>query len=203
MSLVILDAMEKENGISDLLERVLKEGREKVSHFKLKDMNILHCRACEGCAFKSPGKCIFNDDMHHILRALARCSTIIILTPIKFGGYPSRLKKAIDKIALLALPSYIVKDGRLLHPSRYGFKTLVGIGVTEKEVPGQEESFKRLVENNAVNLQYACKTLVLKASEDRLKIEQELEKLMGNVIKPRSVDQNGIVSCNKIQEVQQ
>lgn len=175
MSIVILDALEKDDVLSDTIKHALEVKGEDVLHFKLTDLNVLPCRACGACGFKSPGKCVVNDDVHDVLKAAARCSLMVMVTPVKFGGYSSCLKKVVDKIANLALPSYTVKYGHLLHPSRYGSKALIGIGVLENHSIDREESFKRLVEHNALNLQYKCRALVFKSFEDKGKIRSEIE----------------------------
>ncbi|MEA4845850.1 MAG: hypothetical protein VB106_01310 [Clostridiaceae bacterium] len=89
MSIVILDAMDEQNNISSILKETLTEAGQEIISFKLKDMNILPCRSCGACGFKSPGKCVIQDDSHEVLRAIARGSTILMLTAIRFGGYTS------------------------------------------------------------------------------------------------------------------
>jgi multimeric flavodoxin WrbA len=181
MSIVILDAMEDGNKISDGLKEELQIAGIEYSDFKLKDMNILHCRSCGACSVISPGKCVQKDDSHEIMNAIARCSTFITLTPIRFGGYSSTMKKALDKLMSLCLPFYTVKDGHLLHPARYGTKTMVGIGVYEGTSADQEGCFRKLVENNALNLQYEYRTLILKPSMTMDSIKTEISSLLKEV----------------------
>ncbi len=181
MSIVILDAMEGGNNISSNLKEVLTDTGNEIISFELKNMNILPCRSCGACGFKSPGKCVLQDDSHEILRAIARCSTFIMLTPIRFGGYTSTLKKAVDKFMSLGLPLYEVKNGHLLHPARYGSKCIIGIGVYDGDSKDQETCFSRLVENNALNLQSSYRTLILKPSYDAEKLKQEISSLLKEV----------------------
>ncbi len=181
MSMVILDAMEGSNSISDKLRDSVLQKSEEFSYFELRDMKILPCRSCGICGFKSPGKCVFKDDMHEILYAMAKSSTIILLSPVRFGGYPSSLKKAIDKFALMALPSYTVKHGHMVHPARYGSKTLLGIGVQGAASKEREESFKSLVEHNALNGQFEHKAIVLNTSGDIESINQSIDNLLKGV----------------------
>lgn len=179
MSTVILDAMECESSASKELKEVLEERGEGLAYFRLEDMDIVPCRSCGACGFKSPGKCIIKDDMHGIMQAIAKSSMLIMLTPVRFGGYSSCLKKAADKFMNLCLPTYTVKNEHLLHPARYGNKSLIGIGIYEGSSKDQEESFKKLVGNNALNLQYTHKTLIIKPFEDMERIRQAI----GNVLK--------------------
>ncbi|MCX8130883.1 MAG: NAD(P)H-dependent oxidoreductase [Clostridia bacterium] len=174
MSIVILDAMESENYISEALVETIRDRGIEPLHFKLENMEILQCRSCGACSFKSPGKCIVKDDMHDILREIAKCSVLIMLTPIRFGGYSSNLKKAADKLMHLCLPTYTVKYGHLLHPARYGTKFMLGIGVYAGNSKDEESSYKRLVENNALNVQYKHKAIVLKQSEDIAEVKEKV-----------------------------
>ncbi|MCC5910867.1 MAG: flavodoxin family protein [Clostridiaceae bacterium] len=178
MSIVILDGMERENNTSSMFERVLKENLEKTFYFKLRDMNIAPCSCCESCSYTTPGKCVVNDDAHEILKTIAKSDTVILLSPIRFGGYSSCLKKIVDKFMLLILPSYRLKKGYLLHPARYGKKILIGIGVAEDVLKEQEENFEKLVEHNAHNLQYPYKTHILRSSEEIEKAEDEVNSIL-------------------------
>lgn len=181
MSIVVLDAMEGENNISIILKEKLLQADKAAAYFKLKDMNILPCRSCGACGYKSPGRCVLKDDSHEILGAIAKGNMLVMLTPIRFGGYSSTLKKATDKFMSLCLPSYTVKHGHLLHPARYGSKFLVGIGINEGVSGEQEESFKKLIEYNALNLQATYKALVLKPSEAIERVDQEISSLFREV----------------------
>lgn len=181
MSSVILDAFESEKSIGNTLKRLLEEKGQEFSHFKLKDMNILPCRSCGSCGVKTPGKCVLDDDMHGIMRAIAPSSLIIMLTSIRFGGYSSQLKKVLDRTMVMGLPLYIVKDGHLLHPMRYGKKSLLGIGLAEENLQGQEENFRTLVARNALNMQFACNTLIFKPSDDMTIIKREMESALKEV----------------------
>lgn len=181
MSIVLLDATEDKNPISERLRERLQQAGSRLEFFKLKDMDIQPCRSCGACGFISPGKCVVKDDSHKILKAIAESDVFFMLTPIRFGGYNSILKKAVDKFMNLCLPSYMIKDGRLLHPDRYGKKYLVAIGIDESATGEQGKSFRRLVENNALNLNAAHKAIVHRASEDYEVFDQEIDKLLKGV----------------------
>ena len=101
--------------------------------------------------------------------------------PVRVGGYPYMLKKAADKFMHLCLPSYTIKYGHLLHPARYGSKTLLGIGVQHEDSKEREQSFKRLVENNGLNLQYEHKAVVLNFTGDIESITQDIDNLLKGV----------------------
>ncbi|WP_157949991.1 flavodoxin family protein [Vallitalea okinawensis] len=174
--------MKNLNPLGTWLSNFFCKKNEEYAYFRLEDMHISPCRSCGACGHKTPGRCVIEDDMPEILRGYATCDVVIMLTPITFGGYSSLLKKAVDKLALTALPLYMVKNGHLLHPSRYGSKTLIVIGVVEKEIPAQVGCFKTLVENNALNMLSSAKALIYRSLEDLKVIETEVANALMEVI---------------------
>ena len=87
MSAVIIDAMEKGSFISKAVVDRCRENEKDISLFKPADMNILPCRSCGACEYKSPGKCVIKEDMDDILRSIAKGNILVMLTQIRFGGY--------------------------------------------------------------------------------------------------------------------
>lgn len=181
MKIVLLDAMEGENNASEKLRELLLQADDKPACFRLRDMDIQPCRSCGACGYKSPGKCVIKDDSHEVLKAIAGSDMFVMLTPIKFGGYNSILKKAVDKFMSLCLPSYMLKDGRLLHPARYGSKFMAVVGIDGSASGEQEKSFRKLVENNALNLHASYEVIVLKSPEDTGALEREMSLLLKEV----------------------
>ena len=77
----------------------------------------------------------------------------IYLDNITFGGYSFLLKKIIDRTMILGEPFYVNRKGHLLHPMRYGNKTLIVIGLAEKENTEEEADYRMLVARNGMNMQ--------------------------------------------------
>jgi multimeric flavodoxin WrbA len=182
MSIVVLDGMEGSNAVSDKIKEMLSQSGKEYSYFELKAMNILPCRSCGACGFKSPGKCVLKDDSHDVLRAIAKCSTMVMLTPIRFGGYSSNLKKIVDKFMTLGLPSYTVKNGHMLHPMRYGSKAIIGVGVYDGDSEEQKASFRKLLEHNAFNMSSEFKAYILKPSRDTGELEQQINSMVKEAV---------------------
>ncbi|MCX7711472.1 MAG: NAD(P)H-dependent oxidoreductase [Clostridia bacterium] len=175
MKAVIQDAFEEENFISGVAKRIVSECNIEYTYFRLKAMNILPCRGCNVCTYKTPGECVFKDDMPAISRAAASSSLTIKVTPIRFGGYPSLLKRVVDKGPLSAVPYLVVKNGRFFHPPRYGRKSLIVIGFSEKEDLQREENFKAIVAGNAYNMQAPYhKAIIIHSPEETKTLEREL-----------------------------
>jgi len=184
LSIVLLDARENNSNIGVIVstfKKLFEERGEVINYFLLKDMNILPCRSCGACSFISPGKCVIKDDIHEIMRAIAKCNIYIFITPIRFGGFSSQLKKVVDRTMPLGLPLYVVRKGHMLHPMRYGHKFILAVGITEEKYSGQEENFSNLVGRNAVNMQASHRTLVLESTDDKENIENRISDLIRGV----------------------
>ncbi|MCR6544156.1 flavodoxin family protein [Dehalobacterium formicoaceticum] len=184
MNTVILDGFNCENPFSKYLTKQLAAKGEVFSVFRLKDMNILPCTSCGSCGCQTPGQCVIKDDMSQILRAMASSKVMILLTKVRFGGYSSLLKKAMDRTMPIGLPFYIKEDGHLLHSMRYGRKHIIAIGMLpQQNHPGHEQNFRRLVAANALNMQSSCSALLLKPTDDLAVTEKELDFLLDEVKK--------------------
>ena len=185
---VIFDATEnkKNDGSSfeNIVKNIMANDDYSYKYFNLRHMNITTCLSCASCAHRTPGKCVVKDDMPDIIRAIAISKGIILITPIVFGGYSSHLKKAVDKFTLIGLPLYEVKKGEMVHPMRYGYKHLLGIGISQKNNLREEENFRLLVKSNASNMQCPYhKALILNSTYDSQKIENEISNMIKEVPK--------------------
>ena len=83
------------------------------------ELNIKDCSGCFSCWNKTPGKCIFNDDMETVLENYIEADIIIYATPLYHFGMTAQLKRLIERTLPINKP-YMVKIGnQYIHPSRY------------------------------------------------------------------------------------
>ena len=181
MFAVILDATTGDSELSSALAQKLKHMGVEYTWFRLAEADIKPCRSCSACAFKSPGVCVQKDDIHDMMRVIAPSSLIIMLTPVRFGGYASELKKVIDRLMVICIPEYRMKQGRLIHPARYGAKTLLAAGITKGPPDEQTACFKKLVERNAFNMQFDYRALCFDEGADFCETWRELRRLVEEV----------------------
>ena len=181
MDTVILDGFSTLNSLGSTVKRWFEQQSSKCSYFELRKMNIQRCKACGACSLKTPGKCNLKDDFAQIMHPIAKCDMLILLSPLTFGGLSSLLKKTVDRFIVLGLPLYMVKNGKLLHQTRYEGKFLLDIGLAQEELSGQEENFKSILSANGMNLHYAHNALVFKPSDNVAVIERELHRVLGAV----------------------
>ncbi|WP_069997222.1 NAD(P)H-dependent oxidoreductase [Cellulosilyticum sp. I15G10I2] len=153
MHITLLDATEGENELGAIAEQQCSKEGKSCSYFKLEQMNILPCRNCGACTTKTPGECVFKDDIPEIIKSVVKSKVMVVLAPIRFGGFNAQYKKALDKFVLTGLPFFKVEKGKLSHPGRYndcndGMLYNLIIGLSDNHSEGQKQSFKKLTAQN-------------------------------------------------------
>jgi len=116
------------------LIKLLKLSNNSVVHFKLREMEILHCRGCFGCWLKTPGQCIYKDDSYDICRESINSDFLLFAAPLVMGFPSAVLKNAMDKLIPNLLPYIELVDNKECHHmKRYDKKyPLIGL-LIEKE----------------------------------------------------------------------
>jgi len=122
MNVLGISATPRENGNSDILLdyalRPLREDEWQVQLFRLREMTVHACRACEEC--RKRGECIIDDDMHEIYDAFRWCDAVIISGPVYSRNISSQLMAVFDR-------SYATSEKRPLE-GKVGGAIAVGRG---------------------------------------------------------------------------
>lgn len=88
-------------GNTDLILQPLLKGMEsagaKMETIYLNKLNIKHCIGCFNCWFKTPGKCIHNDDMEPLLEKKRNADLIIYATPLYVFSTTGLMKDFLDR----------------------------------------------------------------------------------------------------------
>jgi multimeric flavodoxin WrbA len=155
----------------------------KVNSRVLRDLKIGSCYGCFKCWVQTPGICVIDDVERDIAKETIQSDLLIFLTPVTFGGYSSELKKAVDRLIPLVMPFFIKIDGEVHHKSRYErYPSLMGIGVLPNEDKESEQSFKTLVNRNAINFHSPIHTAgVIISNQDKKLIREEIKTLLSEV----------------------
>lgn len=114
------------------LYRVLEDRNHKARILILRDMKIHHCNGCFNCWYKTPGTCIFKDDMRTICREYINSDYVIFASPIIMGFTSFVLKKTIDRLIPLGQPYGNIYKKKLIHMKRYFQYPSIGL-VLERE----------------------------------------------------------------------
>jgi NADPH-dependent FMN reductase len=138
--------------VGEALGDVLRGRSAGVDTFALRDERIAHCIGCFGCWVETPGLCRSADRGRDIVGNMVRADTVVLVTPVTFGGYSSILKRLVDKWIQVLLPFFETFHGELHHPLRYGrFPRLLAVGIQPSPDPGEATLFRSLVARNALN----------------------------------------------------
>lgn len=140
-----------ETNLENMKKQLEKE--HEVDFFTVRDMNINYCCGCFSCWTKTPGLCIFNDDMRLILKSMATTDYIIYISPLSAGFATSDTKKVMDRFIPTALPYIKIYDGECHHPKRYSNNIKLGVVILDedkldsKAVEITTKTFERLSKN--------------------------------------------------------
>ncbi len=112
----------KESNTEILLQEFLRgaqsQGAETETIY-LKEKNIHSCIGCYTCWTKTPGVCVFKDDMPDLLEKVRHCDIIVYATPLYIFNMTSLLK-AFQERLLPLLDPHLVKTGETYrHLPRY------------------------------------------------------------------------------------
>jgi multimeric flavodoxin WrbA len=107
LKIVGISGSQNENGNTSYALKYALDVAEKanceVEYFTVAGSNINSCTGCWSCT--ETGRCIFNDDMTKIERALRICDGMIFASPVYFGMVSSQLKTVMERCVVLR-PSY-------------------------------------------------------------------------------------------------
>ena len=156
MKAVILNGMEAGDAwtaaIQDELVAALEERAWDVDPLVLHAIDVKPCGGCFGCWLQTPGRCVMHDT-DDVAAAVVQSDLMIWLTPVRFGGYASHLKKVLDHLICLILPFFKTVDGETHHVPRYEEPAdLLVVGTLPQADAESEAIFADLAERNAINM---------------------------------------------------
>ncbi len=105
-----------------LLQEFLKGARSQGAETEtiyLKDRDIHSCVGCYTCWTKTPGTCIFKDDMPELLEKVRACDVMVYATPLYNYNMTSLLKAFQERLLPLLDPHLIKTGDTYRHPQRY------------------------------------------------------------------------------------
>jgi multimeric flavodoxin WrbA len=164
--------------VSAMLIQSLKSQGWEIDHIPVRDKKIGNCAGDFFCWIRSPGICNIKDDNRVIAEAIMKSNLLVYLTPIRFGGYGSTLKKAVDHQIQNISPFFKKINGETHHQKRYSqYPNFLAIGWMEAANDQEEIVFRHLAWRNALNF-HAKKaaTGVVLASQ----MDQEIKTTINN-----------------------
>jgi len=104
-NIVVLSGSPRKGGNTDKLAAAFVEGAQSagknVTLFRVADMKIGGCLACNGCEQEGT-MCVQKDDMLEILDALLLADAVVFASPVYYFSVSAQLKLAIDRLYALS-----------------------------------------------------------------------------------------------------
>ncbi len=150
--MVTILADEGKNQIGLKLYEAFRQKGVPAEYIPLNDVTVKPCVGCNGCTYKTFGKCVVRDDGDWIYGKILRSDAVLVVSPILFGGYTAKTKRVLDKFGLIMDRHYFVVKGEMTKGGWMDrqFK-LYGLGIQEEPNPREAEAFKSLVrETNTI-----------------------------------------------------
>ena len=163
MITIITDGAAKDVA-QDMYNSIAKT-RQDIKYFNMENMRVEPCYGCRGCEDKTFGRCIIRDDADVLLPCLIRSKTIVIFTPIIFGGYSFATKRIADRFLLMIPKRYHFNNGELvcgINPEVNYYVIGVNDGVDAQET----QVFKQLVKETHIIVGWAGQSFVLPYDAD-------------------------------------
>jgi len=188
-----------------------KEAGASVEYFKLKDYDIHDCSGCYTCWTKTPGECIYKDDMTMLRKKYREADLVVFASPLYIFNVTGILKRFMDRLLPVMQPYMLLDEqGYVTHPDRYpelgeqGFVVFSASGF-----PDLENNFDGLIgmfkmwdlhsENMHMVGEFyltAAETIVQSVYEDRKNKIQEVCKKAG-----QQIVKQGKIEIELMQEV--
>ncbi len=190
MKICIVDGSQSDDRmgakVRSLLTSIFSERGDSVEYLLLRDLKIAPCAGDFFCWIKTPGICRNSDDNRLVAKTMIQSDCMIILTPVRFGGYSSLLKEGLDHLIQNVSPLFTKVHHETHHKKRYAdYPSLYVYGWLDAPDPNAEQIFKHLVGRNSINFnaERACCTL-LYTNQDDAEINQEIISSLDGIVAP-------------------
>jgi multimeric flavodoxin WrbA/putative sterol carrier protein len=96
-----------------------KSAGAQIDYIKLKDMKIHPCTGCYTCWTRTPGECIFDDDMTDLRLKFRKADLVVFASPLYIFSVTGIMKNFLDRLLPTMKPYMLIEDGETKHPHRY------------------------------------------------------------------------------------
>ena len=113
--------------------------------YRADKMEIAPCTGCMTCQYKTPGHCVYEDEMASLCKAVRTCDELVIVSRIADGVYDLPVLNILSRTRTIEKPFFKTIDQEVHHVMRGVRKktaTVVGYG---GQSPEENEMFKDFV----------------------------------------------------------
>lgn len=172
--ILILSDDAKQN-VGKQLYETLHMKTNDVQYISVSNLNISTCLNCNYCHTKEYGKCCIKDDMQQILYATAQATHTILVCPLIFGSYSSKIKKVFDRLVVLGDIHYYVVNGELVKGTTTVQNGLWAVGVKNNCSIEEERLFTNLASENKKVMNVKGKGIVVEENPNQEQLSQFAE----------------------------
>lgn len=174
--MITIIADEGNGQIGEELFRELSLKGIETEYVSLEGVQVQPCVNCGGCTYKTYGRCVTRDDGDWIYPKVIGANVLILVTPITYGSYSFKIKRVMDKFALIMDRHYFMENGELVKGGiqERQFKFYV-LGIRENCIDGETEVFKKLHHENLVITRGTGKAFIVDA--------EVIPEVQNNIIK--------------------
>lgn len=176
--IVILSDDAKQNVGMRIYKELCNKNIES-EYISVSEAEVKPCLSCGGCTDKTYGKCVVRDDGDKIYPKLLKADIWILVAPLMWGSYSFKMKRVLDKVALIGDRHYFVKHGELVKKMNGNIKKFYGIGVKDNCNTKEKDVFSHLVAENINIMSIAGDSFVVDSDisdNDVLKITKEVSR---------------------------
>ena len=108
MKVVGVSGSPRPNSNSAAIVKVaLDEAAAKGAEVEFFEMSGMKFEGCSGCMYcKAKGKCVKNDDITNVLKAISEADAVVMSAPIYFHRYTSQFRALIDRMYCWVKPDF-------------------------------------------------------------------------------------------------
>ena len=104
--------------LKEFLKGAQAEGADTETIY-LKEKDIHPCVGCYTCWAKTPGVCVFKDDMPELREKVKGCDILVYATPLYNYNMTALMKAFQERLLPLLDPHLVKKEGIYRHPQRF------------------------------------------------------------------------------------
>jgi multimeric flavodoxin WrbA len=158
-----------------VIHKSLVEAGANAVFLPLGDEEIKACLGCGGCETKkSFRRCVFRDGADKILPYIAQSDTLIIITPLVYGGYSYQTKLVVDKLALLGDIHYYIRDKEISKGKNSSDGKYFVVGISDDCSEKEAAAFQFLVRETLLITNWRGKAILSKRTCDTKSIAKEI-----------------------------